>query len=172
MQHLQYFGWMYIQVSIVAHGPLVFCCRCGYRMHVSVYENCRIRKHFNLVQKSSRHLERNKSYDQLHPGTAVQNSSQIPVGAQGFVGSSPCPGCIMIYSYYQMCPALNAKPYWSNEQVVPLLGCCFDAPGSPGNRLVICGDHTFFLTQFSSPVHARNLPGKNCCTFASLCDRK
>ena len=48
------------------------------------------------------------------------------------------PGCIMIYSYHQICPALNSKPYLSNKQVVPLLGCCSDAQGSPGN-LVICG---------------------------------
>ena len=104
-------------------------------------------KHFNLVQKSSRYLECNKSYDRLHRGTAAQNSSQIPVGEQGFE-SSPPPGCIMIYSYHQLCPALNSNPYWSNKQVVPLLGCCSDAPGSPGNRLVISGDRTFFELNF------------------------
>ena len=69
----------------------------------------------------------------------VKNSGQLPVGAQWFVGSPPHPGCIMIYSYHQMCPTLNSKPYCSNKQVVPLLGCCSDALGSPGNRLVICG---------------------------------
>ena len=74
----------------------------------------------------------------------AQNSSQIPVGAQ----SPPHPGCIMIYSYHQMCPALNSKPYWSNKQVVPLLGCCSDAPGSLGNRLVMCGDRTYFQFNF------------------------
>ena len=88
------------------------------------------------------------SYDRLHPGTAAQNSSQIPVRAQGFVGSPHHPGCIMIYSYHQICPALNSKPRCSNEQVVPLLGCCSDAPGSPGNCLVICGDWTFFQLNF------------------------
>ena len=67
-------------------------------------------KHFSLVQKSSSYLEYNKSYDRLHSGTAAQNSSQIPVREQGFVGSPPHPGCIMIYSYHQMCPALNSKP--------------------------------------------------------------
>ena len=50
-----------------------------------------------------------------------------------------------------MCPALNSKPYGSNKQVVPLLGCCSDAPGSPGNR---------------------NLLRKNCCNFATLRDLK
>ena len=107
-------------------------------------------KQFNLVQKSSRYLDCNKSYDQLHPGTAAQNSSQIPVGAQGFVGSPSLPACIMIYSYHQMCPALNSKPYWSNKQVVPHLGCRSDAPGSPENRLVICGDRTCFQLHFRS----------------------
>ena len=33
----------------------------------------------------------------LYPGTVAQNSHQIPVGSQGFVGSPPHPGCIMIY---------------------------------------------------------------------------
>ena len=107
-------------------------------------------KHFHLVKKSSRHLECNKSYDRLHPGTVAQNSGQIPVVAQGFLGSPPHPGCIMIYSYHQMCPALHSKPYWSNKQVVPLLVCCSDALGSPGNRLVICGDRSFFQPDFRS----------------------
>ena len=84
----------------------------------------------------------------LQPGTATQNSNQIPVGEQGFEGSSPHPGCIMIYSYHQMGTALNSKPYWTNKQVVPLLGCCSDAPGSPENRLVISGDRTFFYLNF------------------------
>ena len=92
--------------------------------------------------KSLRYFECNKSYDRLHPGTTAQNSSQIPVEAQGFVG------CIMIYSYHQMCLALKSKPYWSNKQVMPLLGCCSDAPGSPGNHLVICGERTFFQLNF------------------------
>ena len=126
------------------------CCRCGSKMytHASVYEKLQNSKHFRLVQKSSRYLECNKSYDRLHPETVAQNSSQIPVGAQGFMGSLPHPGCIMIYSYHQMSPAFNSKPYWSNKQVVPLLGCCSDAPGSPGNHLVICGDQTFFQLNF------------------------
>ena len=104
----------------------------------------------------------NKSYDRLHPGTAAQNSSQIPVGAQGFV--VPHPGCI--YSYHKVCPALNSKPYWSNKQVVPLLGCCSDAPGSPGSRLVICGDGTFFQPYFWFEIWL----SKHCCTFATLRD--
>ena len=54
----------------------------------------------------------------------------------------------MIYSYHQMCPALNSKPYGSNKQVVPLLGCYSDAPGSPENRLVISEDRTFFQLNF------------------------
>ena len=33
---------------------------------------------------------------------------------------------------------------------MPLLGCCSDAPGYPGKRLVICGDQTFFQLS-SSP---------------------
>ena len=105
-------------------------------------------KHFSLVKKSLRYLECNKSYDRLHPGTTSQNSSQNAVEAQGFVGSPTHPGCIMIYSCHQMYPALNSKPYWSNKQVVPLLGCCSDAPVSPGNRLVICGDRTIFQLSF------------------------
>ena len=84
-----------------------------------------------LGQKSSRYLECNKSYDGLHPETAAQNSSQIPVGAQGFVGSSPHPGCMMVSSNHQMCPALNSKPYSSNKQVVPLLGCSVLMPRAP-----------------------------------------
>ena len=47
-----------------------------------------------------------------------------------------------------MCPVLNSKPYWSNKQVVPLSDCCPDAMGSPGNRLVVCGDRTFFQLNF------------------------
>ena len=35
------------------------------------------------------------------------------------------------YSYHQMCPALNSKPYCSNKWVVPLLVCCSDAPDPP-----------------------------------------
>ena len=128
-------------------------------------------KNSNLVQKSSRYLECNKSYDRLRPGTTAQNSCQIPVGAQGFVGSPPHPGCIMIYSYHQMCPAFNSKPYWHNKQVVLLLGCCSDAPGSPGNRLVIRGSN-LLPTQFSGTNLGRNLPGKNCCTFETLRDLK
>ena len=109
-------------------------------------------KHFNLAQKSSRYLECNKSYDGLHPGTVVQNSCQIPVGAQGFVGSPSHLGCMMIYSNHQICPALNSKQYWSNKQAVPLLGCCSDAPGSPGNHLVISGDRTFFQSNFGFEI--------------------
>ena len=52
------------------------------------------------------------------------------------------------YSYQQVYQALNSKPYWSNIQVVPLLGCCSDAPWSPGNRLVISGNQTFFQLHF------------------------
>ena len=126
-------------------------------------------KHFNLVQKSSRYLECNKSYDRLHPGTTVKNSNQIPVRVQGFVGSPPHPGCKMIYSYLQMCPALNSKPHWSNKQVVPLLGYCSEAPGSPRNHLVICGDRTFFQLNFGSNPSPK-CTWKNCCTFATLCD--
>ena len=59
-------------------------------VHVSVYAEFK-------VQKSSRYLGCNKSY-RSHPGTVAQNSNQIPVGAQGFVGSPPHPGCILIYS--------------------------------------------------------------------------
>ena len=40
-------------------------------------------KAFNLVQKSSRSIECNKSYDRLHPGTTAQTSSQIPEGHKG-----------------------------------------------------------------------------------------
>ena len=29
----------------------------------------------------------------------------------GHKGFPPDPGCIMIYSYHQMCPALNSKSY-------------------------------------------------------------
>ena len=128
-----------------------FYCRYGYIMHVSVYENCRI-QNTSIWYKNHQNILNvrlcNKSYDRLHPGTVAQNSSQIPVRAQGFVGSPPHPGCIMIYSYYQMCPAVNSKPNWSNKQVVPLLGCCSDAPGSIGNSLVICGDWIFFQLNF------------------------
>ena len=124
-----------------------YCCRCGYIMHISVYENCKIQS-TAIWYKNHQDLECNKSYDRLHPGTAAQNSSQIPVGAQDYLGSPPHPGCIMIYSYHRTCPTRNSKPYWSNKHVVPLLGCCSDAPGSPGNRLVICGDWTFFQLNF------------------------
>ena len=103
-------------------------------------------KHFNLVQKTSRYLECNKSYDRLHPGTPAHNSSQIPVGVQGFVGSPPHPGCIMTYSYHQMCPALNSN---HTEVINRLpLGCCSDGQDSPGNCLVVCGDRTFFQLNF------------------------
>ena len=116
---------------------------CLYNACISVW-NLQNSKHFNfLVQKSSRYLEYNNGLDGLHPATVTQNSCQIPVRAQGFVGSPSHPGCIMNCSYHQMCPALNSKPYWSNKQVVALLGCCSDAQGSPGNRLVICGNQTF-----------------------------
>ena len=54
----------------------------------------------------------------------------------------------MIYSYHQMYPALNSKPYCSKKQIVPLLGCCSDALGSQGNRLVISEDRTFFQLNF------------------------
>ena len=103
------------------------------------------------------------SYDGLHPETVAQNSSQVLVGAHGFVGSLPHCDCIMIYSYHQMCPVLNSKPCWRNKQFVPLLSCCSDAPVAPGNCLVICGDRTFFQPNFGS------IFGKNCCTFATLC---
>ena len=144
-------------------------CICVWKLQNS--------KHFNLVQKSSRYLECNKSYDQLHPGTTAQSSSQIPVGAQGFVGSPPHPGCIMIYSYHQMCPALNSKSYWSNKQVVPLLGCCSDAPGSRTIQWYV-GIKPFSNSIFGSNpspestksriYQAQNLPAKNCCPFATL----
>ena len=54
----------------------------------------------------------------------------------------------MIYSCHQMCPALNSKPYWSNKQVVPLLGYCSDAPGSAW--WMMCGDWTFLWTNSGS----------------------
>ena len=127
-------------------------------------------KHFNLVQKSSRYLECDKSYDWFHPGTVAQNSSRIPVGAQGFVGSPAHPGCIMIYSFHQMCPALNSKPYWSNKQAVPLLGGCSESLGRAGLPRKPFSDMwglNLLPTQFSGPIHAQNLPGRNCCTFAT-----
>ena len=106
-------------------------------------------KHFNSVQKSSRYLECYKSYDGFHPGTKVQNSSRIPVGVQGFVGFPPHPGCMMIYSNCQMCPALNStKPYWSNKQVVSLLGCCSNAPGSPRKLSSDMWESNLLPTQF------------------------
>ena len=71
-----------------------------------------------------------------------------------------------------MCPALNSNPYWSYKQVVPLLSCCSDALGFPGNRLVIYGDRTFFQLNFWVQSKLEFLPGKNCCTFATRRDRK
>ena len=120
-----------------------FCCICGYIMHVSVYENCRI-------QSTSVWY---KNRQDILNVTTVMTELQLKIlvkflKAQGFVCCPPHPSCIMIYSYHQMCPVLNSKPYWSNKQVVPLLGCCSNAPCSPGNRLVICGDRTFFQLNF------------------------
>ena len=102
----------------------------------------------------------------------AQSSSQLPVGAQWFKVSPPYPGCIMIYSYHQMWPALNSKPYWSNKQVVPLLGCCSNALGSPGNRLVISGDRTYFQLNFWIQPKLEIFLEKNCCTFTTLRDLK
>ena len=127
---------------------IFFCCRCGYIMHVSVYENCRIQS-TSIWYKNHQDI---LNITKVMTGYIQEPRPKILVkfqsGHKGFLGSPPHPGCIMIYSYHQMCLALNSKLYWSNEQVVPLLGCCSDAPGSPGNRLVICGDRTFFQLNF------------------------
>ena len=128
-------------------------------------------KHFNLVQKSSRYLKCNKSYVVLHRGAVAQNASQIPVRAQGFVGSPPHPGYIMSYSYHQMFLALNSKPYWSNKQVLPLrlLFWCPRLPRKPSGDM---WESNLLPTQFWVRFQARNLTGKNCCTFATLHDLK
>ena len=65
-----------------------------------------------------------------------------------------------------MCLALTSKPYWSNKQVVPLLGFCSDTPCPQGN-LVICGDRTFFPTPFWVRNRARNLTGKILLHFCN-----
>ena len=123
-----------------------FCCRCGYIMHVSAYENCRIQSTWIWYKNHQDILNVTK----VMTGYIQEPRLKILVAVQGFVGSPPHSGCIMIYSYHQMCPALNSKTYWSNKQVMPLLGCYSDAPGSLGNRLVICGDQTFFQLNFRS----------------------
>ena len=60
----------------------------------------------------------------------------------------------MIYSYHQMCPALNLKPYWSNKHVVRLLGCCSDAPvfWCPGLPRKPSRDQTFFQPNFGFEI--------------------
>ena len=122
-----------------------FCCRCGYIMHISVYENCRIQSTSIWYKNDPDILNVTK----VMSGYIQEPWLKIVVKFQsGHKGSPPHPGCIMIYSYRQMCPALNSKPYWSNKQVVPLLDCCSDAPSSPGNHLVISGDQTFFQLNF------------------------
>ena len=129
----------------------ISCCRCGYIMHVSVYENCRIQSTSIWYKNHQDILNITKSYDRLHPDTVAQNSTEIPVGAQGFVGSPPYPGCIVNY-YHQMCPALNSKPYWSNKQVVVLM-----LPRKPSSNM---WGSNLLPTQFSGQIHAQNLPGK------------
>ena len=112
-------------------------------MHVSVCENCRI--------QSTSIWYRNHQ-DILHVIKVMTSYIQEPqlkilLGAQGFPTTSWLHNDLFLP---QMCPALNSNPYRSNKQVVPLLGCCSDAPGSPGNRLVILGDWTFSNSIFGS----------------------
>ena len=102
-------------------------------------------KHFNLVQNHQDILNVTWSYEGLHPGTPAQNSSQIPVRTQGFVGSHP-----ILAAWWFIPTTRCAQPLIQNhteviKKVVPLLGCCSDAPGSRGNRLVIWGDRTSSL---------------------------
>ena len=124
---------------------IFFCCSCGCLMHVSVYENCRIQSTSIWYKNHQGILNVTKVMTVYIQEPWLKILLKIPVRAQRFVGSPPYSGCIMIYSNYQMCPALNSKPYRSNKQFVPLFkGCSSDAPGSPGNHL----DRTFFQPNF------------------------
>ena len=116
-------------------------------MHVSVYENCRIQSTSIWYKNHQDILNVTKVMTGYIQGPQIKILVKFQSGHK-FEGSPPHLGCIMIYSYHQMCPAFNSKPYWSNKQVVPLLGCCSDALGSPENRLVISGDPTFFQLNF------------------------
>ena len=126
---------------------IFFCCGCGYTMYVLVYENCRIQSTSVWYKNHQDILNVTKVMIGYIQELWLKILVKFQLGHQGS-WFPPHPGCIMIYSYHQMCPAVNSKPYWSNQQVVPLLGCCSDAPGSPGNCLVICGDRTFFQLNF------------------------
>ena len=108
-----------------------FCCGCNYIMHVSVYETCRIQS-ISIPYKNHQDI---LNVTKVMTSYIQEPGLKILVKFQSSHKSSWVPH-----------PILAA--YWSDKQVVPLLGCCSDAPGSPANRLVICGDRTFFQLNF------------------------
>ena len=118
-------------------------------MHVSVYENCRIQSTSIWYKNHQDILNVTKVMTGCIQKPRFKILVKFQMGHKG-LWVPHHPGCIMIYSYHRMCIA-EFKTIL-NKQVVPLLGCCSDAQSSPGNRLVICGERTFFQPNFGFEI--------------------
>ena len=74
-------------------------------MHVSGSENCRIQS-TSIWYKNHQDI---LNVTKVMTGYIQEQQLKIPVKFQSGHKGSRVPGCIMIYSYHQVCPALNSK---------------------------------------------------------------